>query len=63
MEIDVDRELCEANAICVGFAPEVFDLDDEEELVVTSTEIPQNQVERVTQAVASCPKNALLMRG
>ncbi|WP_410654536.1 ferredoxin [Amycolatopsis sp. lyj-112] len=63
MEIDVDRELCEANAICVGFAPEVFDLDDEEELVVTSAEIPQNQVERVTQAVASCPKNALLMRG
>ena len=63
MEIDVDRSLCEANAICVGFAPEVFDLDDEEELVFTSAEIPQNQVERVSQAVASCPKNALLIRG
>ncbi|MFD6071904.1 ferredoxin, partial [Amycolatopsis lurida] len=48
---------------CVGFAPEVFDLDDDEELVLASAEVPQNQVERVTQAVASCPKNALLMRG
>ncbi|WP_410663219.1 ferredoxin [Amycolatopsis sp. lyj-84] len=63
MEIDVDRSLCEANAICVGFAPEVFDLDDEEELVFASGEVPANQVERVTQAVASCPKNALLIRG
>ncbi|WP_037304134.1 ferredoxin [Amycolatopsis orientalis] len=63
MEIDVDRSLCEANAICVGFAPEVFDLDDEEELVLASAEVPANQVERVTQAVASCPKNALLIRG
>ncbi|MEU9689916.1 ferredoxin [Amycolatopsis japonica] len=63
MEIGVDRSLCEANAICVGFAPEVFDLDDDEELVLASDEVPQNQVERVTQAVASCPKNALLIRG
>lgn len=62
MEIDVDRSLCEANAICVGFAPEVFDLDDDEELVLASAEVPQNQVERVTHAVASCPKNALLIR-
>ncbi|MEU3770753.1 ferredoxin [Amycolatopsis keratiniphila] len=63
MEIGVDRSLCEANAICVGFAPEVFDLDDDEELVLASGEVPQDQVERVTQAVASCPKNALLIRG
>ncbi len=63
MEIDVDRSLCEANAICVGFAPEVFDLDDDEELVLSAAEVPRNQVERVTQAVASCPKNALLIHG
>ncbi|MEV7552459.1 ferredoxin [Amycolatopsis sp. NPDC089917] len=63
MEIDVDRSLCEANAVCVGFAPEVFDLDEDEELVLESAEVSQNQVERVTQAVASCPKNALLIRG
>ncbi|WP_033293365.1 ferredoxin [Amycolatopsis jejuensis] len=57
MEVGVDRELCEANAVCVGFAPEVFDLDDDENLVIGP--IPATQVERVSQAVASCPKNAL----
>jgi ferredoxin len=63
MEVDVDRSLCEANALCVGFAPGFFELDDEEELVLASSEVPPDQIERVTQAVASCPKNALLMRG
>ena len=63
MEIDVDRSLCEANAVCVGFAPEVFDLDDDEELVLAAPKVPPEQVERVTQAVAGCPKNALLIRG
>lgn len=62
MEIDVDRSLCEANAICVGFAPGFFDLDDDEELVLVSPKVSPDQVERVTQAVAACPKNALLIR-
>ncbi|MFD9891140.1 ferredoxin [Amycolatopsis sp. NPDC059027] len=62
MEIKVDRSLCEANAVCVGFAPDVFDLDDDENLVVRSP-IPEDQVEHVSQAVSGCPKNALFMAG
>ncbi|MBB1153699.1 ferredoxin [Amycolatopsis dendrobii] len=57
MEVSVDRELCEANAVCVGFAPEVFDLDDDENLVIGP--VPEEEVERVSQAVTNCPKNAL----
>jgi ferredoxin len=63
MEIGVDRSLCEANAVCIGFAPEVFDLDDDEELVVTSGEIAEEEVERVSLAVTGCPKTALFMTG
>ena len=63
MEIGVDRSLCEANAVCVGFAPDVFDLDDDEELVVASGEIAEGEVERVSLAVTGCPKNALFMTG
>ncbi|MBB4684953.1 ferredoxin [Amycolatopsis jiangsuensis] len=63
MEVGVDRTLCEANAVCVGFAPEVFDLDDDEELVVTPGAVPAEQVERVSQAVSGCPKNALFITG
>jgi ferredoxin len=58
MEIRVDRDLCEANAVCSGLAPEVFELDDDEQLVIHET-AAGSQVERVSLAVARCPKNAL----
>ena len=61
MEVSVDRELCEANAVCAGFAPAVFDLGDDENLVIGP--IPDEEVERVSQAVRSCPKNALFTTG
>jgi ferredoxin len=61
MEIGVDRSLCEANAVCVGFAPDVFGLDDDEELVIRPGAVPPDQVERVSDAIKGCPKNALFI--
>jgi ferredoxin len=58
MEIRVDRDLCEANAVCCGLAPDVFALDDDEQLVIRQN-FPAEQLERVSLAVARCPKNAL----
>jgi ferredoxin len=59
MEIGVDRSLCEANAVCVGLAPDVFDLDEDEELVIRPGKVARDQEERVADAVGGCPKNAL----
>jgi ferredoxin len=59
MEISVDRALCEANGVCVGLAPDVFELDDDEELVILQPDPPADRLERVSLAVARCPKNAL----
>ena len=59
MEVRVDRDLCEANGVCTGIAPDVFDLDDEDELVILQPEPPEEMRERIEQAVASCPKTAL----
>ncbi|GAB3481490.1 ferredoxin [Amycolatopsis cihanbeyliensis] len=61
MEVSVDRSLCEANEVCVAVAPEVFELDEDEELRIIQPNPAAEDVERVSQAVASCPKNALLM--
>ncbi|MDQ7802299.1 ferredoxin [Amycolatopsis sp. A133] len=63
MEIGVDRSLCEANAVCVGLAPDVFDLDEDEELVIRPGAVPADQVERVSDAIKGCPKNALFTIG
>ena len=63
MKIGVDRSLCEANAVCVGFAPDIFDLDDDEELVIQPGAVPDDQLERVSDAIKGCPKNALFTVG
>jgi len=56
--IEVDRNLCEANARCVKIAPDIFSLDDDEELHISD---PGDGVDPnlVAKAVASCPRNAL----
>jgi len=59
MEVRVDRDLCEANGVCTGIAPDVFELDDEDELVILQPEPPEQMRDSIEQAVASCPKTAL----
>jgi ferredoxin len=61
MEVRVDRDLCEANGVCTGIAPEVFDLDEEDELVISQPQPSEEMRDRIEQAVASCPKNALFL--
>ncbi|TDB80110.1 ferredoxin [Actinomadura sp. KC216] len=59
MRVRVDPLVCEANAVCVGLAPEVFDLDDEDELQILTPDVPAGEQDRVRHAVRSCPKAAL----
>ena len=59
MRIKADFDLCESNAICVGMAPDIFDLDDDDYLVILSDEVPEGREEELRQVVANCPKPAL----
>lgn len=60
MRVSVDRDRCEANAVCCGIAPEVFQLDESEEnLVILQTEVPGELEQRVRLAVSRCPRDAL----
>ncbi|MGV9680442.1 ferredoxin [Nocardia sp. NPDC003482] len=59
MKLSVDFDQCEANGICVGIAPDVFELDDEDQLHVGLTEVPDDRLDDVRTAVAQCPKAAL----
>lgn len=58
-QVAVDYDLCEANGICVGIAPEVFDLDDDDNLHLLRTDVTTESGSRLNQAVDSCPRNAL----
>jgi ferredoxin len=61
VRVTVDPKACEANGVCAGIAPEVFDLDDEDVLEIVLPEPPPELHERVRRAVDACPKRALYL--
>lgn len=60
MRAVVDLTRCQGYAQCVFLAPEVFQLHGEEGLLYAPA-IPDNQLERVRQAAAACPVQAILV--
>ena len=64
MRVTVDRALCEANALCAGLAPEVFFVDEEDELTILTPngEVTPDLADRVREAVRCCPKMALSLQ-
>ncbi len=61
MRVRVDREACEANAVCAGLVPEVFAVDDEDNLQILVAEVPASLTDAVRHAARSCPKAALAL--
>jgi ferredoxin len=59
MKVEADYDVCEANAVCAGLVPEVFEVDDSDNLTILVDEVPANLVDGVRHAVRSCPKAAL----
>lgn len=59
MRVAVDRDRCEGNAMCVKYAPEVFELDDDDYSVVKADPIPVEHEAQSEKAVAECPRAAL----
>jgi ferredoxin len=59
MRIVVDFDVCEANALCMGIAPEVFEVDDDDFLKVLSVEPPEEMRSLMEEAVRACPKRAI----
>ncbi|MBX3584863.1 MAG: ferredoxin [Rhizobiaceae bacterium] len=60
MKIIVDRQRCDGNGVCMGIAPEVFDVDDDLYLHIAEN-IPEDPElrARVRQSITSCPILAL----
>lgn len=62
MRVVVDRDRCEGNAVCVGIAPDLFELDDDDYVMVTVDPIPADREAAAEQAIAECPRAALSRR-
>jgi ferredoxin len=62
MQVDVHWDECEANGVCTEAAPDIFELDDNDELHLLVTVVPADREAAAREAVEGCPKRALYLR-
>ena len=59
MKVSVNYDLCTSNAVCMGIAPEVFEVREDGFLYVLNDRPGPEFAERLRDAVASCPNSAI----
>jgi ferredoxin len=63
MKVIVDFDRCESNAVCMGIAPEVFEVRDDDFLYILQEEPPEELRPKMEEAVRLCPKQAISIEG
>lgn len=61
MRVVVDFDLCESNAVCMGIAPEVFEVRDDDFLYVLNETPGAELHDKVREAAERCPKQAITL--
>jgi ferredoxin len=59
VRVVVDFEACQSNAICMGVAPEVFEVREDGYLYVLDENPPSSLREAVEEAAMACPTQAI----
>lgn len=59
MKIEVDWDLCESNALCVQICADLFSLDEKDNLIIASDSADGKLRDKVEEAVAACPRQAI----
>jgi len=59
MRVVVDYDLCRSNALCMGILPEVFEVREDNFLYLLSEHPAEEHRAKLTQAVATCPTQAI----
>ena len=59
MKVVVNFDLCESNALCMGIAPEVFEVREDNFLYILDDNPPESLRPKLEQAVAACPRAAI----
>jgi ferredoxin len=62
VKVSVDGSRCQGHTLCAMIAPDSFKLDDVDgHASPTSDVVPADQEEAVTEAVHSCPEQAIVI--
>lgn len=59
MKIEVDLVACRSYAICVGIAPEYFELDEDGIVRLLRADVAPGDEDRVREAALGCPQLAI----
>jgi len=59
MKVKVDFDLCTSNAVCMGIAPEVFEVRDDGYLYILNVNPGPEFSEKMHLAVTACPNGAI----
>ncbi|MDQ6615949.1 MAG: ferredoxin [Actinomycetota bacterium] len=63
MRVVVDFDKCKSNAVCMGVAPEVFEVRDDGYLYLLQDEPPEELRPKVQEAARQCPTGAISIEG
>jgi ferredoxin len=59
IQVQANLRICEGFANCLVAAPDLFDLDDDDKVVILETSMDDSERARVEEAIRSCPVAAL----
>lgn len=59
MKVVVDFDRCESNALCMGVAPDIFEVRDDNFLYILNEHPDESRRAEVEEAVQLCPKAAI----
>ena len=63
MKVTVDFDKCESNAVCMGIAPDVFEVRDDNFLYVLEEEPAESKRATLQDCVRQCPTGAISLEG
>ncbi len=59
MKVQVNSEICAGFGICLGIAPEVFELHDDGYAIVLVSEVKPEDEDMMRRAASQCPSQAI----
>jgi ferredoxin len=61
MKVVVDYDLCEANALCMDAAPEIFRVEEDDTLTLLLEDVPSDLQAKAEEAARLCPRQAITL--
>lgn len=61
MKVHVNSEICAGFGICLGIAPDVFELHDDGYAIVLVSEVKPDDEDMIRRAVSQCPSQAIFL--